>query len=277
MSSLLRNTCLKPTYSLRRQLLLGFGSTALISLTIVVSVAIILANLAGNTVKDRSEKLLNRQIEERLQKNSLFVAETVDGFAQNFAGTVRIVVELVQDRIVGYPEPGWENDTYIPFRDHDTGTNIYPLKARPLPMDFEIYQHTNSTRAREDVQERVEWITSGKLPPSSTGNASYFIQGMCDPHESDSEARTYYPNCTEANNDMSSGGVVQPTRTNKALYEKSAEIGVLLKPLFESHAELFLIGVYYVNSGAGAAVYFPGNVREGQLAPYTSMGCDWMR
>jgi hypothetical protein len=185
------------------------------------------------------------------------------------------MAELVRDRIVGYPEAGWEEDMYVPFVDNETGTNKYPLRAKPLRMDFEIEQNINEENAFEHVQERSYWLRI--LPPGSSANASFFMQGVCDPAETNPKALTYYENCTVANNDVETGGVLQPTSTSKGLYEKAAELGILLKPLFESQAEIILAGVYFTNSGAGSYVQYPGNVRNSSWSPYISSGCDWMK
>lgn len=273
--SLFRGTCLKPSYSLRQQLLLSFGSTALIALTIVVAMAVICSNIAGNIVTSRSGQGLTEQVKTRLVKDSRFVAESLSSYMQNLEGTVQLMAEVVKDRIVGFPEAGWQEDKFVPFRDRDTGTNKYPLKSPSLRMDFEIDRNINENNSFEHVQERDVWVPF--LPPVSSANASFFMQGVCDPSVADPGALTYYVNCSVANNDVETGGVIQPTSTNKGLYEKAGDIGILLKPLFESQAEILRAGVYFVNSGAGSLVHFPGNVRNGSLAPYTSLGCEWMR
>jgi hypothetical protein len=87
---------------------------------------------------------------------------------------------------------------------------------------------------------------------------------------------TYYQNCTDANNDLSIGGVVQPTSTNRYLAEKASDLGALLKPVYEAIPDARTIGIYFVNSGAGSSLVFPGHMIDG-TSHYESVGCDWMR
>jgi hypothetical protein len=274
-SSFLQGTCLKPSYSLRRQLLLSFGSTALLTLAIVVTVACICSRIAGNTVKEPSIELLEEQVVARLANNSRYVAETFTAYMSNMESTVQLMSALVEDRIMGYPNLGWEEDRHVPFLDMDSGAREYPLKSSPLPMDWAINNNVNLENAVEHVQERKKWVAY--FPPISTASGSYFMQGVCDPEAMHPSSITHHGNCTVASNDPDTGGTVQPTATNKGLYEKAADIAVLLKPLFEMDPEILVAGIYFHNSGAGSQVQFPGNTRDGRISPYTSKGCDWMR
>jgi len=276
ISSLLHATCLKPTYSLRQQLLLSFGSASLLTLVIVVTVACICSQIAGETVKAHSEDLLRAQVVRRVVVNSRYVAETFSAYIENLEGTVQLLTEMTEDRIVGYPGPGWEEDEFVPFKDMDTNTNKYPLDSPFLPLDWAIDANINLENIEEHLQERKEWATF-RYHETKSSTASYFMQGACDPSESNTNSITYFENCTDANNDWETGGVLQPTNTSKGLYKKSADLGVLLKPIFESQAELSMSGVYFKNSGAGSMVQYPGNVWGAFNIPYISDGCDWMR
>ena len=88
---------------------------------------------------------------------------------------------------------------------------------------------------------------------------SFFPQGQCDPRETDENAKNYYPSCTKANNDISTGGIVRPTTTNKLLAEKAVDLQAFLNPIYKQHEDVKRIGVYYNNSGAGTSVSFLGN------------------
>lgn len=277
ISSLLHATCLKPTYSLRQQLMLSFGSASLLTLVIVVTVACICSNITGETVKDHTEDLLRAQVVRRLQVNSRSVAETFSAYIENLEGSVQLMTEMTQDRIVGYPRPGWEEDELVPFRNMETNSNKYPLNSPLIPMEWDIDVNINTENSKEHLQERAEWAQLGYFPPQSSSTASYFMQGVCDPSETNANSVTYYENCTDANNDWETGGVLQPTNTSSGLYKKAADLGVLLKPIFEAQAELSMSGVYFKNSGAGSMVQYPGNVWGATSRPYVSDGCEWMR
>jgi len=51
-------------------------------------------------------------------------------------GSVQLMAEGLQDRIVGYPEPGWEEDFFVPFFDMETKPNKYPRRLPPPPIDW---------------------------------------------------------------------------------------------------------------------------------------------
>ena len=274
---LLYKSCLKPSHSLRQQLLLSFGSTTLVTLLIVVITACICAKRAGDTVKNRSDELLRQQVIRRLVRNSRYVSETLAAYLRTVDGTVQLMTEVVQDRIVGYPEPGWEDDLYVPFKDRETGSNRYPLDSTDLLLDWNLERNVNMENINETVQGRGQAWQWERVAPALSSLPTFFMQGACDPNETNTSAPTYYPNCTDAHNDPTTGGAVQPTNTSRGLYRASADIGVLLKPLFEAQPEVSLAGVYYHNSGAGATVVYPGNTQGVVVQDYTSDGCDWMR
>ena len=107
---------------------------------------------------------------------------------------------------------------------------------------------------------------------------SYFQQGACDPNAKSASA-SYFPDCTMGlNNNVTTGGIVQPTTTNAKLYEKSADLAVLFKPLFEAMPDAITVAMHFANSGAGSVVSYPGMTRADEvLGKHTSLGCGWMR
>ena len=109
-----------------------------------------------------------------------------------------------------------------------------------------------------------------------TSTAMYRFQGNCDPSKSSPSERGYYPNCTDANNDVSTGGVVRPVQSNKHIAQKAADISFILKPIWEAHPEILVLNVGFHNSGAGSALIFPSFQADG-TASYVSDGCEWMR
>lgn len=157
---------------------------------------------------------------------------------------------------------------------------MYPLKSNPLPLDWQIILNINETNKEEHLQERSQWYDAG-LSSVSTASASYFMQGSCNPEEENPTSLSYYENCTDVNNNVSSGGIVTPSPTNRALYEKSADIGVLLKPIYESDPDILQIEIYYHNSGAGSVLRYPGSMggfyQGKDNDDYISTGCEWMK
>lgn len=229
---------------------------------------------AGQTVKDRANQLMRRQVTENLVTASRLVGEQFEAYMVDLEGTVQIIVEAVQDRIVGYPYSGWEDDKYVPFFDAESQRRVYPLEQMPPPMEWNLTPNVNVSEAREHYPG--QWL--GTFPSITTSTSAYFMQGACDPSEKDPTARTYYPNCTEANNDFRTGGIINPTTTNKWLHQKSGDISVFLKALWETQYDALTAGVYFMNSGAGSHVVFPGHYWPGVgQPPYTSLGCSWMK
>lgn len=216
------------------------------------------------------------QVTDNLLIGSRLVGEHFDAYMADLEGTVQLLTEAVKDRIVGYPYDGWEDDLFVPFYDIESRRNVYPLNHPPCQMDWNTTLNINAENAEEHLQERAHW--SKIFPDVATASALYFMQGVCDPSEKNASVSTYYPNCTEANNDFRTGGVVQPTPTSRGLYEKSGDITVFLKSLYESQYDALAIGVYFHNSGAGSVVKFPSfHWNMDNAPPYVSIGCDWMR
>jgi hypothetical protein len=284
---LLRRTCLKPNDSLRRQLLTSFGSSALFTLTIVVVLSCLAVYRAGELVKDRAGQVMRQQVHGNVLDTTRSVAESFSRYRETLEGVAEIVAEIVAevvaDRIVGYPlDDAWQDDVHVPFYDTDSRRNVYPLKMPPVPLDWNIFLDANFSSpsktplAMELAQERYVWAPATQNFVS-LHNASFFIQGLCNPAApAFSNDTTYYPNCTNANNDMSTGGVVQPTSTAYGLYQKSGDIAIFFRPLYESNPDVLSMAVYFQNSGAGASLHYPGILQK-SMADYTSAGCEWMR
>ena len=124
----------------------------------------------------------------------------------------------------------------------------------------------------EHIQERAPWAA---VLPMSTSTPTFFFPGICDP-TADEGTFSHHPNCSEASNDLDTGGTIFPSNETRLLFEKASDIGVLLKPIYESNQDIVFAGVYFRNQGAGAGVVFPGVMRDSRSAPYRSSGCDWM-
>jgi len=265
-------TCLKPKYSLRRQLFVSYGLTGAVSIGVVMLIATLTATSIGEHLNEHAQDLLRGQVITNTRSFSEHAADTLSEKFENLEHGVLLLAELTRDRIVGYPRDGWETDLHVPFYDTLSGKNVYPILSDPPPADWNIIVNVNESNAEEHVQGRWPWYSF----PISTASSAYRIQGQCDPNETNQTAATYFKNCTDANNDLSTGGVVQPTSTSRYLAEKAADLGILLKPVYEANPDAKTLGIYLANSGAGSSLVFPGHVIDG-TSSYASVGCDWMR
>jgi hypothetical protein len=285
--SLFQRACLNPADSLRRQLLLSFGLPAFLTIAFVVSLAVAFAHKAGVEVQDRAGRVLEEQVITKFVRSSSHVAEHISSYIDSVDRALQLMAEVTRDRIVGYPEPGWEDDLFVPFFDTETQRNMYPLKSPPPPLDWNITPNVNDENMKEHIpnvepKTVYEHFYDGFESPSgatasgiSTANGVYLFQGSCDPNEHDPVARGYLANCTDEHNNMETGGILQPTNTSKWLQQKAGDLSVLIKPLYEAQPDVMLAGIYFVNSGAGSTLWYPGH--KIKAGAYTSEGCDWMR
>jgi hypothetical protein len=276
----LQISCLKPNYTLRRQLVAGYGITAFVTLFIVVAMASISAHRAGSIVREESNALFQTQLDDILQRSGVLTGDILDKKMESLRGSVNLLAEIVRDRIVGYPNDGWETDRHLPFVNVETGKRFYPIKANLLPRDFEIRSNldaSNGTNLKENLQERGgEHVLLPFLNIWNTESAMFSFQGNCDPDLTNPTEPGYYPFCSEENNDASLGGKINPTKTLAPLEQKAADVGVFAKAIFEAQPLALSVGVVFVNSGAGAGMAFPSFAATPGLE-YTSAGCEWMR
>ena len=194
-------------------------------------------------------------------------------------GTIQILVETVQDRIVGYPDlEGWEEGNHVPFMDQITQQPKYPLNMPPAPLDWTITNHVlsknnNITNLEEHFPNRQEYLSADTV---STSFGSYHMQGSCNP---DPESYFFREGCSDASNNLTTGGSIQPTSTHWGLYQTTGDLTVFMKPLFEIQTEAVNIKIHFVNQGAGATLQYPATTSippSSNHSGYTSHGCDWM-
>ena len=269
---------LNPSYSLRKQMLLTFGSVSALTILTVMIVAIIASILTGNSIKAESQANVETWVKQSLGTTARYVAETISPRLMP-NDLVQILYEITRDRFAGYPTV--EDDSATPFFDVRSQTNVYPLRNPPLPLDWD-FRHTpdervgnvNAMNYAEHVQDRWPWYSL--FPRLSTESAMYSMQGACDPRSTDPTAMEYYPNCTDDNNDLSTGGVIAPSPTSAQVARKAADLSPFLKALFEYHQDIMDMGLYFGNSGAGSGILFP-HYELNSTSSYTSIGCDWMR
>ncbi|KAI2498817.1 hypothetical protein MHU86_15670 [Fragilaria crotonensis] len=275
LDACLHKICLHPKLSLKNQLLLSFGLVSTFSLAVLVLTAILTIQQAGDHVKVLSREDFEHATEEKLAVASRIIAESVTAYLEHATGLPSILVETTRDRFVGYPDhPGYADDSLVPFWGEFSGRNVYPLNASTLlPLDWQFQPiEVTDENADEHFLGRRDWYAGAFV-----GTGAYIgFQGTCNPEVTDPEARGYFPNCTDAHNDLSSGGAVQPTTTYELIHRKVSDFATaVLKPLYEAHPLVVGTGIYFANSGAGAFVSYPSISYEGQFS-YTSEGCEWL-
>ncbi|CAB9502209.1 expressed unknown protein [Seminavis robusta] len=270
----IQQTCLRPSFSLRVQMILSFGITAAIAIMAFVLVGLYTTVNSGDSVRVEATKVLTEGIQYSLGRSAQYVAETMAKKFHNIGGAGSLVAQVTKDRFVGYPSMrGWEEDNYVPFQDVYTKLRFYPIDAEPLPLDWNLPGNINPQNVEEHMPGRkLSWYPRYANVSSVAG---YFMQGTCDPQRTDPTDIAYYEGCTDANNDLITGGVVQPTETNYHLANKGKDIVWMLKALYESHFDVRTVGVYFANDGAGSTMRYPGNAYNG-VSNYNSTGCQWM-
>ena len=242
-----------------------------------------IALYAGDVVKDEARDMIHSQVVRSIQDSSRHTSDALSAKFGTFRAHASILSEFIRDRIVGYPyDDGWEDGRYVPFFDTDTQQNAYPLRSSKLPppawnvsLNFQS-EDCDINCFQEHLQERYQYSYLAR-DFISTSDIGLHFQGQCDPSETDPTAYYYYPNCTDANNDMTTGGVVKPTSTAEGLARASADIAPLLKPLYEAESAVAHVAIEFHNSGAGASISFPSvRLTNGNIT-HLSIGCDWMR
>ena len=197
---LLRKTCLRPNLRLRRQMMLSFGIVSTLTLCIMMVATITLSVSTGNSVKARCREPLD----EWLSDNTATARYVTEAFAPKLpSNIVDSLHAIVRDRFEGYPDAqGYEDDSLVPFYDVTTKRQRYPLDLPMLPMDWQLDPNVDVRNADEQLQGRGHWFPGFMV---STASAFYGMQGTCDPEETNKTAATYYPNCTDAHNNMTTG------------------------------------------------------------------------
>lgn len=280
------SACLKPTYSLRRQVLFSFGATGILTTALVVGLACVCAITAGSLVQREARNFMSQEVIHSISNSSRYAAETFSQDLDHLRGTVAVMVEIVRDRIANYPREGWEDDSRVPFVTADGGRR-YPLQSPLLPRDWNVTNNVNGDNKDEHLQELFNLMLKQHDPNQnhgrdehfqprlSTVHAAYSFQGNCDPSVHEPSDPRYYKGCTKEHNNGTSGGI-RPTPTSAGLEQKAADIGTLLKPVWESRPDLLQVSVHFVNDGAGSMLHFPSFVHSNEAQPYQSIGCDWL-
>jgi hypothetical protein len=264
----LRFLCLRPNYTLRKQMMLSFGSINLITIAVVVSVCVVLSLSAGENVKSASSYTLDQLAKQSLGYRSRYLAEALTE-SIILLDTVKFLHQATQDRFEGHPNP---TDEHVPFFDINSGTNIYPVRGPAMPLEWDISPNVNESNFEEHLQSRQKLYENR---PVDTRTAGFFMQGACNPLETNTSGDAYWPNCTTANNDIATGGVVVPSNQTELYYRKGGDMVPILRAVFEQYDVIGEVGLYFLNNGAGATIIYPQYIVSTQ-STYVSTGCDWL-
>ena len=271
---------LNPSFTLKRQMLNTFGSISAIVILLVMIASIVASIATGNSIEKSADQNVDQWVNEYLASTARYVSETISPKVVP-DDLLSLMVQILKDRFRGYPN---EDDSQVPFFDLKTQSNVYPLMNEALGPDLDF----DFSRDSEDGQsgnidennysehlgeKRYSWYAS-QYPRVSTSSAMYHMQGSCDPNATIG-AVSYHPNCTSANNDIDTGGVIAPTPTSRQVHRKSADLVPFIKALYEQEGDLYDLGYYFTNSGAGSSMIFPHTTLDSS-ATYVSVGCDWL-
>lgn len=264
---LLHILCLRPGYSLRTQLMLSFGTISAVTITIVVITCVAVAILVGENIKHSSTDAFKDIAENAQTLTARYLAESLSERLL-LTNAVNLIHETVLDRFSGYPSG---SDDQVPFSDAITGSGRYPLEMSPPPLEWQFETNVNE----ENYEEHFQGQNYFRNRTASTKSASFMFKGICDPDETDPLADAYFPNCTEANNNITTGGIWEPTDTAEIIYNKGKDVIPLLKALYETRDEIRDLGIGFANSGAGAIFNYP-HYEVSTQSSYVSIGCEWM-
>lgn len=268
---ILYKTCLRPGYTLNKQLMLSFGFINAFTIIFVLAVCIVVAYTAGDTLKDINELEFEQLAQERQGSTARYLAESLDQRLMLF-DSVKILVQATQDRFEGYPEA---SDDFVPFPDVLSNRSRYPVSVDPSPLDWQLDPIVDDSNYDEYLHSESRWEFY-KSRPVNPAKAGFLFQGSCDPSVTDPTVNAYYSNCTEAHNNVTTGGIIAPTSITEMIHRKASDLTPLLRAMFESRSEIRDLGLYFKNGGAGASFNYPQYITSSG-GGYTSAGCDWMK
>jgi hypothetical protein len=265
---IVRKFCLNPRYTLKTQMMISFGSLNIIIILLVVLICVGMTQWIGIETNRLVRVEFDDNINFAMQLNGRYLA---DAFSSAFVmnDKVDLVHDVIQDRFEGYPNP---SDDEVPFFDMETETNIYPIIGEPMPIRWDVQNNTNEDNYEEFVDSRWKYFKNISV---DTTNAGFSFQGSCDPSETNSSGRSYGSNCTFANNNITTGGVVAPSEETEMYHRKGSDLVPILRALFETREQIREIHISFLNNGAGATITYPQYALSHQLN-YISDGCEWL-
>jgi hypothetical protein len=97
---LLEATCLKTSYTLRKQILLSFGGAAVVTIIVVVIVSCIAVREAGEMVIDAGGELLSNQTLRKLSSTAGLITHLIANEQNMNEGAIELAVNFVRDRSI---------------------------------------------------------------------------------------------------------------------------------------------------------------------------------
>lgn len=268
---LLPRLCMRPEYSLRKQMMLTFGSINAVTTIVVVACCIIFAVFAGEQARSSSEGNIQDAVEDVAGDIAVYLGENFDHRFMLY-DIVHTIEEATMDRFEGYPNKADDN---VPFLDMYTNSRMYPIDStemKLLALDWAVVPNANESNKDEHFQERWGFYASLN---ASTSYGSFHFQGSCNPDAKDPNTSGYYKNCTTMNSEILAGGVVEARESTEQIYRQGSDLVPLLKAIFEANSDIRDLGLYFANNGYGATINFPAySLNRTQV--YTSIGCEWM-
>eukprot|EP00957_Ditylum_brightwellii_P075484 5737408-Ditylum_brightwellii.AAC.1 len=154
---LLQMTCLRPTFSLRKQIILAFGTPIALTIFFVMIASIIFTVMVTTSITSEARSDVTTVTRTISRNSPRYVAEDLS--LRMPLALPLLIAEVVMDRFAGYPHhAGYEDDTAVPFFDITTQRNSYPLNATAtLPLHWQIDPNVNGDNYQEHVQHRWSW------------------------------------------------------------------------------------------------------------------------
>ena len=100
--NMLRKMCLRPTWTLRRQLLTSFGLTGVVAIGAVMLIATLTTLTSGDNVKEEARQSLTDQVTANLVASTRYSAESLSRkLFDNLGTAAAILEESARDRVRG--------------------------------------------------------------------------------------------------------------------------------------------------------------------------------
>lgn len=267
--SLLKRLFFNPKYTLHSQMLISFGMVNIWTLLVVVTICSIATARAGQKIKVSQIVTFRGLSQSSLGITARYMAESLDQRLRP-VDVVDILHEACQDRFLGGIQ---DSDQHVPFQDLISGQNRYPIVGPDLFLDWQVPQFVTEQNFQEHVHHK-RWPFYQAKANLSTESAVFMFQGACDPNAA-VNTQFYLDGCVEANNNISTGGIYNPSNLTSIIYRKSKDLVPVMKSLFETNVHVRELGIYFKASGSGAVVNFPAYALDN--TSYVSNGCDWMK